>query len=181
MNGIVSQMPRRRVVLLLVVALGVMVLGAAILHWLQPGATPSEETPLKKEIRAFLGDKEQWLEQAVEDIGDRFIMRESADTDAIRAIFTSPSLYFVGGDNPSGSIIFYFHGGDLGDTKIYLHYSPDDNHALDNFVSDANEWHLVSSTEKAWRWEGGGIFGRGYIDVERLRPNWFYAEIYYPT
>ena len=60
---------------------------------------------------------------------------------------------------------------------IYLQYLPGDE-----YVPPENYgFKFVSSSENTWRWEGGGTGSRGYVNVERLRPKWFYVEMYYPT
>jgi len=63
------------------------------------------------------------------------------------------------------------------ETSIELLYLPDDAY----IPPEDPGWHLVSSTENSWRWEGGGVYGNGYINVECLKPKWYCVEECIPT
>lgn len=40
---------------------------------------------------------------------------------------------------------------------------------------------LAAESENAWRWEGGGMLARGYIDAQRLAEGWFSIMKCYPA
>lgn len=136
------------------------------------------DTSSKGQMEKFLALKQTYLQQAVRDAEGRNVKREDADTGALKLMFDFPALEVLDGRSSDGSARLYFQGAFSGvETFIDLHYLPDDEY----IPPEDQDWTLVSSTENAWRWEGGGMLGRGYIDVERLKPNWFYMEMYYPT
>jgi len=132
----------------------------------------------KGEMKKFLALKQTYLRQAVWDASGRYVKREDADTGALKLVFDFPSLNTLDGRYSDGSACLGFQGrfGGL-ETFLDLRYLPDDEYAPD----EDEGWVLVSASKDAGRWEGGGLLGRGYINVERLRPNWFYVETYYPT
>ena len=66
------------------------------------------------------------------------------------------------------------------ETDIFIEYIPEDRFPFQETLDSSRAWHLVSSSEDKWRWEGG-LNGIGYLDVERLQPKWFYAEYFNPT
>ena len=137
----------------------------------------SDRTPMGV-MKKFLALKQTYLRQAVWDAHGRYIKREDADTGALKLVFDFPSLETLDGRYADGSACLGFQGRlDGFETRIDLRYLPDDEYT----PAEDDGWALVSASENTWSWEGGGMGGKGYIDVERLKPNWFYVETYYPT
>jgi hypothetical protein len=126
-------------------------------------------------MKKFLALKQTYLQQAVWDAEGRYVTREDVNTGALKLVFDFPSLKTLDGRYSDGSARLSFLNG--GETFIDLWYSPDDRYN----PPKGDGWKPVSASGSIWRWEGGGMLGRGSIDVERLRPNWFYVEMYDPT
>ena len=135
------------------------------------------DTSLKGQMKKFLALKQTYLQQAVWDANGRYVTREDADTGALKLVFDFPTLETMDGRETNGAARFSFQASIAGETWTDLYYLPDDEYT----PSEDQSWNLASASKSAWRWEGGGMGGKGYIDVERLRPNWFYVEMYYPT
>ena len=50
-----------------------------------------------------------------------------------------------------------------------------------NYLLSDQSYPIVQDTENTIRYEGFGMFGKGYIYAVELEPDWYYLEIYLPT
>ena len=133
--------------------------------------------PAKEKMRALVQHKEDILLQAAADAGGRYVDRQHADTVNLQA-FAQTALTDIDARSADCSVVFSFVWTyRLGETTIRLLYLPADSYT----APDTGEWSLTSSSDNAWRWDGGGMLGKGYIIVERFQENWFYVEKCYPT
>ena len=136
-------------------------------------------------------DMKRWIEQNHtkwdEAIAEFFAARE--ETDGFIHHQQHPELYItkdimqVFCDPEEETLSIYFQGAYSGEGCKYLHYSTSLTGSLIviDIVKTEDAWQLVNSTERTWRWEGGGIDGSGYIYIEYLCDRWYYVEVFYPT
>lgn len=132
----------------------------------------------RKAMLSFLHEKAAVLPQAIADAKGQYVQRQDAATDALQALFKRTELTAVNGLSWDGIVYFDFNGFFyFGETTAMLAYIPADKYP----PPDNEDQKLVKEEDNAWRWEGGGVNEKGYIEVERLAEKWFYVESYYPT
>lgn len=139
---------------------------------------PPLHVPPKDQMRSFLQGKADILPTVVAEARGRNVYREDADTKALKSAFSATPLTAVDGRAEDGHIVFYFQWSfNYGEATVKLMYLP-----ANAYAAPSNDgWALVAESENAWRWEGGGMAGKGYIEAERLKDCWFYVFMYYPT
>lgn len=69
------------------------------------------------------------------------------------------------------------------ETSVYVYYSTSSSGLLDfdYFIGSDDRWKSTYESDTAWRWEGGGADGNGYIYIECLLDRWYYVEIFCRT
>ena len=59
-------------------------------------------------------------------------------------------------------------------------YRSNDEYNLDYLIPDTDHWEIAYEENKASSY-GGGANGKGYVQMTRIKPCWFYVETYLPT
>ncbi len=59
-------------------------------------------------------------------------------------------------------------------------YKSNDEFDSDYLIPDTDHWEIAYEENKASSY-GGGANGKGYVQMTRIKPCWFYVETYLPT
>lgn len=130
-------------------------------------------------MRSIVQQEQETLLEAVASMKGKFVPDGGVRSEAIKKVLRIKQISYIDGRNEDGIVTFTLLSKIM-EGSVTLKYIPNDVFELSETIQSL-QLPLVSQTENTWRWEGLGMEGRGYIDVERLAEKWFYVETYWPT
>ena len=140
----------------------------------------------QERLGAFIDKHQNVWQQVFADASGKRVDNQSAQTAALKQVFRSSPLESVDDRNGDGRITLYltYSHSMIIEGSVYLTYDPAFDPAQNGPVGhpgDGHVWRMTQNTEGLWRWEGGAVGGKGWMQVERLRPDWYYVSCYLPT
>ena len=114
------------------------------------------------------------LSQAAEDAAGRWIVEATADTPALKQVFTRMGIYAIDGRAGDGAVSFLYSAAHPEKTAQLI-YSPSGVPLKDMPAG------LVADANGTWRVSGLGVTREGYVFLEPIRGHWYYKESYFPT
>ena len=165
-------MKKKKRILLLLVA--VLVLSGGLLQ------VNSAPTDYVKEAKKFIRKFAAYWDEALVFSEQGYAESMNFDKETWKKIMAYRKLERVY-ERENGAIVFVFDWIQ-GEGFHHLEYHPSlSAEMLHPELTNDPPWQLTQKEQSIYRWEGGGMGGKGYLITEEIDPGWFLVKAYLPT